>query len=182
TLRWTTVLDVARTHVQLATTADFSHPLFDVLTKDTQWTPTADLPPGALFWRAASVDAQGQQGPWSTPQKFTYLPGPGPADLSRAAMRFDADHLMIDLPPAPAGQHYALTLSNNASLQPALAQVQSPGGALTLPRPSSGKRYLGARLVDDSDGTEGPPVVQVIEVPARYPHLWLLLIPLLPAL
>ncbi|MGC8702915.1 MAG: FecR domain-containing protein [Thiomonas sp.] len=182
TLRWTTVLDVERAQLQLATTADFSHRLFDAQTKDTHWTPTADLPPGTLFWRAASVDAQGRRGPWSKPQAFQYVPGPGPADLSRAAMRFDADHLMIDLPPAPAGQHYALTLSNNASLQPALAQVQSPGGALTLPRPSSGKRYLCARLVDDSDGTEGPPVVQVIEVPARYPHLWLLLIPLLPAL
>lgn len=118
----------------------------------------------------------------SKPQAFRYVPGPGSADLFRAAIRYDADHLMIDLPPAPAGQHYALTLSDNANLQPALAQAQSPGGALTLPRPSSGRRYLGARLVDDSDGTEGPPVVQAIEVPARYPGLWLLLIPLLPAL
>ncbi|MGC9163334.1 MAG: FecR domain-containing protein, partial [Thiomonas sp.] len=182
TLRWTTVLDVARTHVQLATTADFSHPLFDVLTKDTQWTPTADLPAGTVFWRVASVDAQGQQGPWSPPQAFKYVPGPGPADLTRAAIRFDADHLLLDLPAAPAGQHYALTLSRQASLQPELAQAESAGGALALPRPPAGKCYLGARLVDDSDGTSGPPVVQVIEVPPRYPHLWLLLIPLLPAL
>ncbi|MDD4885449.1 MAG: FecR domain-containing protein [Thiomonas sp.] len=181
-LAWSTVLDVAATHVQLATTADFTHPLFDAQTQDAQWPPPADLPAGALFWRAASVDAQGQQGPWSAPQTFKYVPGPGPADLSKAALRFDADHLMIALPPAPAGQHYALTLSNNADLQPALAQVQSPGGALTLPRPASGKRYLGARLVDNSDGAQGPPVVRVIEVPPRYPHLWLLLIPLLPAL
>lgn len=181
-LNWSAVLDVARTHVQLAATADFTHPLFDVQAQGTHWAPTADLPAGTLFWRAASVDAQGQQGPWSKPQAFKYVPGPGPADLSKAAMRFDADHLMIELPSAPAGQYYALTLSDNANLQPALAQVQSAGGALTLPRPSSGKRYLGARLVDDSDGTQGPPVVQVIEVPARYPHLWLLLIPLLPAL
>jgi len=182
TLRWSAVRDVARTQLQVARTADFSHPLFDVQTKDTQWTPTADLSAGEFFWRAASVDAQGRQGPWSKPQAFRYVPGPGSADLSRAAIRYDADHLMIDLPPAPAGQHYALTLSDNANLQPALAQAQSPGGALTLPRPSSGRRYLGARLVDDSDGTEGPPVVQAIEVPARYPGLWLLLIPLLPAL
>lgn len=181
-LNWSTVLDVASSHVQLSASADFTHPLFDAQTNGTQWTQPADLPAGSLFWRVASVDAQGQQGPWSTPQEFRYVPGPGPADLSRATLRFDADHLMIDLSPAPAGQHYALTLSNNPSLEPALANVQSPGGALTLPRPSSGKRYLGARLVDDSDGTQGPPVVQVIEVPARCPHLWLLLIPLLPAL
>jgi len=181
-LAWSVVLDVASSHVQLSSSADFTPPLFDAQTRGTQWTPPADLPAGTLFWRVASVDAQGQQGPWSQPQAFKYVPGPGPADLSKAAMRFDADHLMIDLPPAPAGQHYALTLSDNAKLEPALAQVSSPGGALTLPRPSSGKRYLSARLVDDSDGTQGPPVVQVIDVPARYPHLWLLLIPLLPAL
>lgn len=181
-LGWSTVLDVARTQVQLAVSADFAHPLFDVQAQGAQWTPPTDLPAGALFWRAASLDAQGQQGPWSPPQTFKYVPGPGPADLSKAAMRFDADHLLLTLPPAPAGQHYALVLSDHADLQPALAQVQSPGGALTLPRPSSGKRYLGARLVDDSDGTQGPPVIQVIDVPARYPYLWLLLIPLLPVL
>lgn len=181
-LQWSTVLDVARTQVQVATTADFAHPLFDVQTQGAQWTPPSDLPAGTLFWRAASLGAQGRQGPWSPPQTFKYVPGPGPADLSKAAMRFDADHLLLTLPPAPAGQHYALVLSDHADLQPALAQVQSPGGALILPRPSSGKRYLGARLVDDSDGTEGPPVIRVIDVPARYPYLWLLLIPLLPVL
>lgn len=73
-------------------------------------------------------------------------------------------------------------MSDHVGLQPALAQTQTSGGAVSLPRPASGKRYLGARLVDDSDGTQGPPVVQVIDVPPRYPYLWLLLIPLLPAL
>lgn len=182
TLTWSRLIDVARTHVQLAANADFAHPMFDAKSQSASWTPPADLPAGEVFWRAASIDAQGQQGPWSRPQRFNYLPGPGPADLSRAAIHFDADHLLLQLPPAPAGQHYALTLSDRANLQPALAQRQSHGGALTLPRPSSGKRYLGALLVDDSDGTQGPPVVQVIDVPARYPHLWLLLIPLLAAL
>ena len=181
-LAWSEVLDVARFHLQLAAQDDFARPLYDVEQQGAHWTPPADLAAGAWHWRVASIDAQGQQGPWSPPQTFRYVPGPGPADLAKATMRFDRDHLLLDLPAAPSGQHYALTLSDHANLQPALAQVQTPGGALTLPRPSSGKRYLGARLVDDSDGTQGPPVVQVIDVPPRYPHLWLLLIPLLPAL
>ncbi|WP_055451337.1 FecR domain-containing protein [Thiomonas bhubaneswarensis] len=181
-LRWSQVVEVTRTHLQIAAGADFAKPLFDVVVEGDSWTPPADLPPSELRWRAASLDAEGRQGPWGLAQTFRYLPGPGPADLSKAAMRFDRDHLLLDLPPAPAGQHYALTLSDHASLQPALAQAQTSGGAISLPRPASGKRYLGAHLVDDSDGTQGPPVVQVIDVPPRYPYLWLLLIPLLPAL
>ncbi|WP_245800455.1 FecR domain-containing protein [Thiomonas intermedia] len=182
TLRWSQVVDVTRTHLQVAAGADFAQPLFDVVLPGEAWAPSADLPAGELRWRAASLDAQGRQGPWSAAQTFRYLPGPGPADLAKAAVRFDRDHLLLDLPPAPAGQHYALTLSDHVGLQPALAQTQTSGGAVSLPRPASGKRYLGARLVDDSDGTQGPPVVQVIDVPPRYPYLWLLLIPLLPAL
>ncbi len=181
-LAWLEVLDVARSHLQLAAQDDFAQPLYDVEQQGAHWTPPADLAAGVWHWRVASIDARGQQGPWSPPQTFRYVPGPGPADLAKATMRFDRDHLLLDLPAAPSGQHYALTLSDHANLQPALAQMQTPGGALTLPRPSSGKRYLGARLVDDSDGTQGPPVVQVINVPPRYPYLWLLLIPLLPAL
>ena len=182
TLRWSQVVEVTRTHLQIAAGADFAQPLFDVVLPGDAWTPPADLPAGELRWRAASLDAQGRQGPWSAAQTFRYLPGPGPADLAKAALRFDRDHLLLDLPPAPAGQHYALTLSDHASLQPALTQLQTSGGMVSLPRPASGKRYLGAHLVDDSDGTQGPPVVQVIDVPPRYPYLWLLLIPLLPAL
>ena len=181
-LAWSQVLDVARTRLQVAAEADFAKPRFDLVQQGATWTPPDDLSAGTWYWRAASIDAQGAQGPWSPPRNFRYVPGPGPADLSKATSHFDRDHLQLDLPPAPAGQHYMLTLSDHPSLEPALAEVKTAGGQLTLPRPSSGKRYLGARLVDDSDGTQGPPVVQVIEVPPRYPDLWLLVIPLLPLL
>jgi len=181
-LSWSAVLGVTATRLQLSATADFTEPLYDVTVHGAQWRPPADLPAGSVFWRAASLDAHTQQGPWSPPQQFRYLPGPGPADLSKAAIRFDAEHLWIDLPAPPAGQHYALTLSAHPDLRPALAQADGTGGPLALARPAAGKCYLGARLVDDSDGTAGPPVVQAIDVPPRYPYLWLLLIPLLPAL
>lgn len=181
-LAWSAVLDVARTRLQLVSGTDFAQPQFDVTVQGAQWAPPSDLHPGVWSWRAASLDAQGAQGPWSAPQVFRYVPGPGPADLSKAGMQFDADHLLLDLPAAPAGQHYSLTLSNHADLQPVLATRQTAGGAVTLPRPDAGKRYLAARLVDDSDGTQGPQVVQVITVPERYPYLWMLLVPLLGAL
>lgn len=181
-LVWSKVVGVARSRLQVASEDDFARTLFDVERADTAWTPPHDLPAGRVFWRVASIAADGRQGPWSKPQSFIYKPGPGPVDLDNAALRFDSDHLLLELPPAPAGQHYALTLSDHAGLQPALATARSGGGAVSLPRPSGGKRYLGARLVDDGDGTAGPPAVHAINVPARYPGLWLLLIPLLPAL
>lgn len=180
--RWTATEGVDHTELQLARSTDFSAPLADIRVTGQSWTPAADLPAGTTYWRTASLRADGTRGPWSPASAMHYLPGPGSADIAGAAVTFDRDHVMVELAAAPPGQHYALTLANDAALHDPLAQATSTGGMVRLPRPSGGTRYLAARLVDNADGTAGPDVMRAIDVPPRYPYLWLLAIPLLPLL
>lgn len=177
TFAWGRVLNVRDYQVQVASDPEFSHPLQAASSAGNHWQAPADLPAGLLYWRAASVDPAGQQGPWSVASAFTYKPGPGPVDLGRAAVELNSERLLLNLPPPPDGLAYEAMLSPAADLQPVLAQAQASEGRLELPRPDGGSYYLGIRLLDPVDQTPGPLAVQRLEVP--YSRLWLLLL-LLP--
>lgn len=85
---WTNVLDIERYRVQVASTAEFSELLYDETLSGEAWQTPEELPPGKLFWRAASIEPDGKQGPWSVPAAFTYKPGPGAVDLGRSAVHY----------------------------------------------------------------------------------------------
>ncbi len=181
-LSWIHAVDAARYRVQLATSADFSAPLADQTVAAPHWAANADVPVGNLHWRVANITATGENGPWSATETFSYKPAPGQPDLSKAALRFESDALLLDLAPPPPNQHYQVSISANADSAGAAPQHSSADGQLRLPRPDSGEQFLGVRLVDDEDGTTGPAMLQKITVPSRYPNLWVLLIPILFAL
>jgi hypothetical protein len=177
TFAWTSQQGVGGYRLQVAAAAEFATPLHAASTAQNTWEVPVDLPPGKLYWRAASVDEQGRQGPWSLAAGFTYKPGPGPVELGRAAIEFQSEVLRLNLPPAPDGLVYEAFLSPDPELREVVAQAPASDGALVLPRPDAGSYYLGIRLLDRSDNTPGPLAVQKIEVP--YSRLWLLLL-LLP--
>ncbi len=181
-LSWTAAVGAARYRIQIAQSGDFVQALADQTVGKTDWTPTADLPPGQLHWRVASITAQGEQGPWSPAAPFAYKPAPGQPDLGKAALRYEADALLLELPPPPPDQHYRVSISDTTTPAPDDPKRTSADGRVRLPRPSSGTHFLGVSLVDNEDGTAGPPMQQKITVPSRYPYLWLLGLPLLLAL
>lgn len=178
-LAWGDVVDVARYHIQLAASADFASPLYDEIVDQVGWQVPEELPAGTLYWRAASITVDGQQGPWAT-AAFTYKPGPGAVDLGRAALQIEAERLSLKLEMPPEGLFYEAVLSADQQMVPALARIRSDDGMLELPRPDAGTYYLGVRLVDRSDNTPGPMSIQKVEIPPS--RLWLLLLLLLPAL
>ena len=172
---WGNVVDAARYRFQVSADAAFAAPLHDAVVTEESGELGADLPPGALFWRAATLAGTGEQGPWSRPAAFTYKPGPGPADLGKAALQADHERVVLNLPPPPAGMRYEAALAADKGMQPPLAQAQADEGTLELASPGSGTYYLGVRLVDTSDGTPGPMSVQRIDIPVDG-RLWLLLL------
>ncbi|CAN7485454.1 FecR domain-containing protein [Polaromonas sp. LjRoot131] len=178
-LRWTSAVDAARYRVQASKSEDFAQALLDQPVAQTEWLPTDDLPEGKLHWRVASITAQGEQGPWSAASSFSYKPAPGMPDLGQAALRYETDALLLDLPAPPADHHYRVSVSATPGMAPEDQQQDSFDGAVRLPRPSGGTHFLGVRLVDNQDGTAGPPMLQKIDVPSRHPYLWLLGLPLL---
>ncbi|MDR0577227.1 MAG: FecR domain-containing protein [Candidatus Accumulibacter sp.] len=181
-LAWGNVVDAARYHVQVSSGADFGSPLHDVVVAGESGDVGVDLPPGTLFWRAATISATGEQGPWSPPASFTYKPAPGPVDLGKAMLRADSERLALNLPPPPAGTRYEAVLAANRDMRPALADARSDDGALDIASPGNGTFYLGVRLVDVSDGTPGPLSVQKVDIPADSGPWWLLLLLPLPLL
>ncbi len=174
TFAWSSVLDVSQYRLQVADEPDFARPLQAATSTENGWQAPADLPAGRLYWRAASIDPAGQQGPWSAVSAFTYKPGPGPVDLGRAAIEMESEVLTLNLPSPPDGLVYEAILSPLAELQPVLAQAQASAGRLQLARPDGGTYYLAIRLLDPVDQTPGPLAVQRLEVP--YSRLWLLLL------
>lgn len=178
---WGNVLDIDRYHLQVSRTADFSELLYDEQLGGDSWQVPEDLPPGQLYWRVASIDADSKQGPWSVPAAFTYKPGPGAVDLGRSALQVESETLILQLAPPPEGLVYEAVLSSDAKMESQLAQLahsRSEDGLLELPRPGFGTYYLGVRLVDLSDNTPGPVSVQKIEIPPSKLWLLLLLLPL----
>jgi hypothetical protein len=178
-LSWTSAVGAGRYRVQLSPSNDFSKLALDQMLENSEAALKEDLVPGGYHWRVASITAEGEQGPWSAPAAFTYKPAPGQPDLGKAALRYEGDELLLDLPPPPADQHYKVSLSTTAESAGAAPQQASTDGQIRLPRPSSGTHFLGVRLVDNQDGTAGPPMLQQISAPSRYPYLWLLGLPLL---
>lgn len=174
---WGSVLEVARYHLQVSAGPDFAQPLYDEMIDRDAWPAPQELPAGQLYWRVASVTEAGLQGPWSPAAAFSYKPGPGAVELGRAALRIDAERLVLTLAPPPAGLLYEAILSPAKDMEPRLAQARSEDGALELSRPDAGSYFLGVRLVDPLDNTPGPVSVQPLEIPPS--RLWLLLL-LLP--
>ena len=82
TLSWNSVMGAADYRVQVATDGGFGAPLFDVAVSGTNWTPTADLPEGQIFWRVASRDALGNESAFSAADDFMIdLSAPSPPVL-----------------------------------------------------------------------------------------------------
>lgn len=177
---WTKSLGVARYRLQLAQKSDFSTLLHDADSSDTRWLPASDLPAGQLYWRIASIDTTGLQGPWSSPAAFTYKPRPGPVDPGRISTNLLEETLQLELGNPPVDLAHIAVLSANPNLEPVLQEVQSRTGHIELNRPAGGTYYLGVGLIDQSDNTSGPKAVRQIEVPGE--PLWPLLILLLPLL
>ena len=172
---WGSVIDAARYRFQVSADAGFASFLHDAVVTAESGEIGTDLPPGSLFWRAATFSGTGEQGPWSRPAAFVYKPEPGPADLGKAALSIDHERLALSLPPPPAGMRYEALLAADKGMQPALARAQSDAGTFGFASPGTGTFYLGVRLVDTSDGTPGPLSVQKVDVPADR-RLWLLLL------
>ncbi len=71
TFRWQPTEEAGTQHFQLADNAGFEHPLIDVPRQPgAALTPAAELAPGDYFWRVASVDPTGDEGPFSPPHRL----------------------------------------------------------------------------------------------------------------
>lgn len=171
---WTQSQEAKRYLFQLSRDAAFGNLLAQETLDKVSYQPAA-LQEGEYFWRVASIDAAGEQGPYTDTRRFTYKAAPGAPDLSNSAIQIGEDAVSIDLPSLPSGQHYETIFAKDAGLKQVVWQGKPDGLKLSLPRPDAGTYYLGARGVE-ADGTSGPYSTQAIQVPRKpwWPYLFLL--------
>ena len=84
TLWWSTPSGIDRFHVQIARDAAFEDLLIDEPALGPQrFTLAAEPPPGTYYWRAASIEANGEHGPFGDARSFRVLAVPAGVPAGR---------------------------------------------------------------------------------------------------
>ncbi|MDG4582805.1 MAG: FecR domain-containing protein [Candidatus Competibacter sp.] len=151
TFEWTEPAAAASYHLQLAEDERFASVLLDLPDyASTRLTPDQTLAPGVYYWRVATRDSAGRQGPFGDPQRFRLLPIPkvGPPEAVEGEMVF---RWSAALP----GQRYQIQLAKDSNFQDIVVDRQVDEPQLAIPWPESGFNYLRMRTIDP-DGTAAP--------------------------
>ncbi len=160
-------------HFQLAADERFTALLLDAPEQSRlRLTPDRPLEPGRYYWRVATRNTAGQQGPFSDPQLFRVQATPK-LQAPEVATRAVTFRWSAGLP----GQQYEFQLAKDAQFENVIVDQRVSEPQLTIARPESGFHYLRVRTVD-VDGYIGPysPTQRVDIPPASYWPLGALMI------
>lgn len=176
-LSWSSNPDASHYQVQLADAAGFGPPLVDIERVDgTAIMPARKLSPGEYRWRARSIRADGDRGPWGDPQRFVIKPPPTDPEPPRVG----EDEIAFAWPAEP-GQTFLFQLARDNGFTDLVTEQRLDRPSTTMARPEGGSYFMRVRATDD-DGMVGPFTrPQRIDVPPR-PWPWWPLLFLLPAL
>ncbi|WP_266168960.1 FecR domain-containing protein [Dyella subtropica] len=162
--RWTESLQASSYVWQLAGDTQFAAPLASEseLHGDHVRAPN-DLPYGRYYWRIATRDSSGKQGPFSDPMPFDLVPQPpvpevGKPQASRHTLNFA-------WAAGATGQGYHIQFDRNPDFShPQIDRTLDQPG-LEIPKPGSGVWYLRMQIIDP-DGYASPwGAVQKIRLP-----------------
>ncbi len=177
-LTWTTNPDAARYRIQIASDEKFGQPIADIDgVEGTTIMPARKLPPGDYFWRARSIRADGDLGPWGDPQAFLLRPLPANPEPPK----IDERELTFAWSGEP-GQAFLFQFARDAQFADIVAEQPLDGATTTLARPEAGTYHMRVRATDP-DGFVGPFTrAQIVQVPKVPPPWWLPLLIFLPVL
>lgn len=175
-LTWAANAEAARYRVQLARDGQFSQTVADIDgVEGTVIMPAGKLAAGEYFWRARSIRADGDLGPWGDAQRFVLKPlptDPEPPTVGEA-------EIAIAWSGEP-GQTFLFQFARDAKFSDLVAEQRLAQPRTTLPRPEGGTYFLRVQATD-ADGFVGPFTrPQTIDVPGQARPWWLLPMLLLP--
>lgn len=165
TLSWSLADGAARYRIQLATDTTFASPMADIEGIDASHiVPLPRLAPGDYVWRARSIRADGDAGPWGDPQSFSLRALPGNPE----SPSIDKESISFTWPAEP-GQTFLFHLARDEGFADIVVEQHLDQPRTTLPRPEAGTYHLRVRATD-ADGFVGPfTATQTIIVPAPTP-------------
>jgi len=136
-------------HIQIAADKDFKNVLIDRAEQtDVNFTPEQALQTGLYFWRVASIDAQGNEGPFSDAQPLKRLFDP------ELAHEIDDESITIRIPAGLPGQAYQFQLARDEKFTDLLIDQHTSDPQLKLAPQPEGTYYLRVRTIN-ADGSTG---------------------------
>lgn len=174
-LSWSRPEGIGRFRLQIAGDSDFRNLVLDTdAARGGGAHPQQPLEAGSYHWRIASIADDGEEGPFSDPQQFTFRPVPPSPELE--APELEEDELVLRWSAAEPGQQYRLQLARAAGFDSPLvdAQLSEPRFALTGFEPGVYYLRLATVDIDGYQGPFGPP--QQVTVPVGTTLPWMLMI------
>lgn len=131
----------------------------------TRVRPSAELPPGAYWWRVAARDAQGRLGLFGQAQPFEVRPVPPDAGIAAPAVR--KGELVVRWGGVPGIANYRVQVSRHADLRDPVIDTTVDAPELRMQRPGSGRWYVRVHAVDGGGEAVALGSVQEIDLPCR---------------
>lgn len=154
TFEWSGVEGAAGYHIQLAADEPFAQPLMDRTgITVTRLSPDEPLEAGTYFWRLATIDATGKEGPFSDSQGFDLRPTP--ASPGAPALEAEGNRITLRWREGLPGQRYQFQMAHDPGFRRLLVDETLDRPELSMARPSAPRVYLRVRILD-VDGHPGP--------------------------
>lgn len=178
--QWTRNPEAGSTVLQLARDADFQELLFERATTATRLRAPTKLAAGDYFWRVASRDTDGHQGPFGQALSLRISDTPDATPLQSPETA--KGKLTLRWQSGEPGQRYRVQLARRLDFEKRLLDRTLEQPQISLPRPRGGRWYVRVQTIDD-DGYAGPfSPPQELTLPCRLCYagggamlLWLLL-------
>ncbi len=144
---WTQSRAAARYRLQIAADAGFAPVLQqrdDIAATDAE----LPLPPGAWFWRVASVRDNGDAGPWSDAQPFTLQPvPPTPPPPVHGTPSVEAGRLTLRWSAGPPAAGYEVQVARDAAFTDIVASQRTTAPEVVLDAPPGGHYHVRTRRI-----------------------------------
>ncbi len=168
-LQWAQQLEGERVRVQIARDPEFKQLRVDFPeARGTEFL--TELEAGTYFWRTASVERSGKQGPFSDATQFIQRP----AAISPLIQPpdFDSGKVVYQWAPSESGQSFRYQLSADSQFQNLLLDQTTRETSVSFHTPPAGTYYFRVRATDADGyaGQFGSPQVLTIQGPA--PTVW----------
>ena len=176
TFSWSEPENVSKYRVQLAADPEFATLLHDdTHSGAAHFKPAQALAVGRYHWRTASIDASGEQGPYSDAHQFEYRAVPPSPDFKEPEV--GKDELVIQWQSAGEGVSYRFQMAEDPEFEQLAMDKVIEEPRVVMPRPIPETYYFRARTID-SDGYEGEfgPAQKLTVQPTSF---WSLLIPVI---
>ena len=171
---WSEPLDAEAYRFELSTDPDFAGPpVAEETLTELAFTPASPLPIGSYFWRLATIDETGRQGPFGDVQDFEVLEPP--ADPTIDDLESERGQVKIRLAELAPGQQVRFQIARDSGFEELLSDQTNDDPVLIVPGLLPGDYWFRAQIIEPDGYISEFSTPQRISVPPVSWWPWMLL-------